>query len=226
MRPLIILLFLLLVPPAAAQTRQTAGLRFTTTAPGAPAGVVLDADYLDGPGGRPHRVTRVVTALARGARYDTSVPAQCPASDAELTLRGAAACPVASVVGTGWLEIDTGAGDQMADVTFLNRTDELIFVNTVRGTPARTILRAAISGTSTTSDVPFLPGLPPDGGVLDRVHFEDFQTGSYITTPVTCWMGRWINRVTFTYADGVTETVRSASPCKKPKKRKKKRARR
>lgn len=227
MRSLVLLAALLMAAPAAAQPRQTASLTFTSMTPGAPTGVVLDADYFDpaDPDGKPPRVVRVVTTLAPGSRYDTSVPAQCEASDAELMIAGPAACPEESVVGTGWLTVDTGAGDQMADVSFHNRTDELIFVNTVRGTPARTVLRAPVSGTSTTSEVPMLPGTPPDGGVLDQVHFEDFTVGRYITTPPTCVTGFWTNSTTFTYADGVTQTVESRSPCTKPKKKKKKRQR-
>ncbi len=210
-------------PAAAEPSRQTASLKFTTMTPGAPTGVVLDADYFDpaNPEGKPPAVRRVVTTLASGARYDTSVPEQCTASDAELMLAGPSACPAGSVVGTGWLTFDSGAGDTTAGVSFHNRTDELIFVNTVQGTPARTVLRAPISGTTITSDVPTLPGTPPDGGALDQVHYEDFPVvkdgRGYITTPPTCPTGTWINSVTFTYADGVTQTVRSASPCTKPK---------
>jgi hypothetical protein len=232
MRTLVILLAaLLMAAPAQAQPRQTASLTFTSMKPGAPTGAVLDVDYFDpaNPQGKPPRVTRVVTTLAPGSRYDTSVPAQCEASDAELHLLGATACPPESVVGTGSLTVDTGAGDSEVDVTFLNRTDELIFLNTVRDTFARTVLRAPISGTTLTSDVPMLPGTPPDGGVLDRSHFVDFTVGRYITTPPACpKAGHWVNTTTFTYADGVTQTVQTRSPCTKPKPkpRKRKRSRR
>src|SRR5688500_17318256 len=98
MRTLIILATLLLAAPAAAQQRQTASLKFTTTKPAAPTGVILDADYF-APGdedAKPPAVRRVVTRLADGARYDTSVPGRCEASDAELMIAGAAACPPSS----------------------------------------------------------------------------------------------------------------------------------
>ena len=114
------------------------------------------------------------------------------------------------------------ANPSSVDVTFLNRTDELIFLNQVRGRPVRTVLRGQISGTSTTSEVPVLPGTPPDGASIDRVHFEDRLIArggrSYITTPPTCPRSRrWINSTMFTYADGVTQTVRTASPCRRRK---------
>jgi hypothetical protein len=43
---------------------------------------------------------------------------------------------------------------------------------------------------------------------------------SYITTPPTCPRRRyWVNQVTFTYFDGVTQTVETRSPCKRKKRR-------
>jgi hypothetical protein len=218
MRTIIILLTTVAMAAPAQAARQTGSLTFTASKPDAPTGAVLDVEYADGP-----RVTRVVTSLAPGARYDTSVPEQCEASDEQLQLFGEQACPAGSIVGRGWLEVDTGAGLATADVTFFNRTNELIFLNTVRGTPLRTVLRAPIEGTSTTSEVPFLPGVPPEGGRIERVHFEDFTVGRYITTPPACATGTWISTATFTYSDGVTESLSTASPCEKPVEKKKKR---
>jgi hypothetical protein len=70
--------------------------------------------------------------------------------------------------------------------------------------------------------VPALPGTPPDGGALKRVRFTDFpiveRSGAarraYTTTPRRCpRSGRWINRISFTYRDGVSQSVRSPSRC-------------
>ena len=229
---LAVLTSLILPAVAAAEVRQTASLRFTTPVPGAASGAVLDIEYFHpaDKDAKPPAVRRVVTTLAKGARYDTSVPEACEASDAALMLQGAAACPEGSEVGRGSLTLDTGmpgpARYTDADVAFHNRPDELIFVNTVRATGARTVLRAPIEGRKTTSEVPMLPGTPPDGGAIKRVHFEDdvvTRDGrAYITTPPRCPRSRvWTNRVTLTYADGVTQTVRSASPCKPKKSRRK-----
>lgn len=229
---LALLTSLILPAAAAAEVRQTASLRFTTPVPGAATGAVLDIEYLDptGADAKPPVVRRVVTTLAKGARYDTTVPEACEASDAALMLQGAAACPQGSEVGQGSLTLDTGLSGASryvdADVAFHNRPDELIFVNTVRGTSARTVLRAPIEGRSTTSEVPMLPGTPPDGAAIKRVHFEDdvvVRDGrAYITTPPRCPRSRvWTNRVTLTYADGVTQTVRTASPCKRKHPRRK-----
>jgi hypothetical protein len=175
-------------------------------------------------------VRKVVTILPRGARYDTSVPAACTASDAELTAQGGAACPPESAIGGGVITVDTGLpGDARivtADVEFFNNTGEFIYVNTVRGTAARTIIRASVEGRLTVTDAGMLPGTPPDGGSIDTVDITvenvsatvDGVVRDYITTPKRC-RGRkhdrhWTTRVAFTYADGVTQTVPSHTPCR------------
>lgn len=211
-------------PAASAPSRQTASFEFTTPAPGSPSGTVLEVDYVNpaDPKAKPPAVRRVVTTLAPGARYDTSVPALCTASDAELMARGAAACPAASKIGFGSLRFDTGVPGPGrlvdADIDLLNNTDELILLNTVRGSSSRVVSRAPIEGRRIVSDVPMLPGTPPDGGALDTTRFEDFTIGAaqrgYVVTPPECPpSGHWTNSVSFTYADGATETVESRSPC-------------
>ena len=171
----------------------------------------------------------MTTVLPRGARFDTSVPAACTASDAELTAEGGAACPAGSAIGGGVITVDTGLpGDGRivtADVEFFNNTDEFIYVNTVRGTSARTIIRATVEGRRTVTDAGMLPGTPPDGGAIDTVEIAvenasatvDGVARNYITTPKRC-RGRkddphWTTRVVFTYADGVTQTVPTHTPC-------------
>lgn len=211
------------------ESRQTASLEFTTNQPATPAGVELEVDYVnpDDPSAKPPAVRRVVTTLAPGARYETSVPERCKASDAELAARGTMACPPASRVGEGELAFDTGLPGSLrfleVGVDFFNNTDELIFLNTERGTGARTVLRAPIQGRSIVSDVPPLPGTPPDGAALTSSRFVDFRIpagsgrggGGYIVTPPRCPISRyWTNSITFTYADGVSQTVESRSPCR------------
>ena len=60
------------------------------------------------PEAKPPAVRRVVTVLPRGARYDTSVPGACTATDAELIAQGGAACPPESAIGGGVVTVDTG----------------------------------------------------------------------------------------------------------------------
>lgn len=185
-------------------------------------------DYVnpDDPDAKPPAVRKVITILPRGGRYDTSVPGLCEASDAELMAQGGAACPPESALGGGVVTVDTGApGDGRfvtADVEFFNNTDEFIYVNTVRGSSARTIIRAAVERDRTITDAGMLPGTPPDGGAIDTVdlHIANVTKDgrNYITTPKVC-RGRkddrhWTTRVEFTYGDGVTQTVPTHTPCR------------
>jgi len=189
----------------------------------------------DDAAGKPPAVQRVVTILPRGARYNPAVPGSCTASDAELMAQGAAACPPDSAIGGGVVTVDTGVEGPgrivTADVEFFNNaTDpdgEFIFVNTVRDSQARTVIRADVTKRETITDAGMLPGTPPDGGSIDTVdiHVDNVSSDGrdYITTPPVC-RGRkgdrhWTARVAFTYADGVTQTVPTHTPCSGRKKR-------
>ncbi|MGH2981625.1 MAG: hypothetical protein ACRDKV_06250 [Solirubrobacterales bacterium] len=207
-------------------SRQTAELTFGKKKPGVGTGLFVNIDYMnpDDPGAKPPAVRRVVERLAKGARLDTSVPDACTASDAELMALGEPACPAASKVGEGVVTVDSGlpgpARFVTADVDFFNNTNQLIYLNTVRGTAARTVIRASVSSDAVTTDVALLPGTPPDGAAIDTVHahfpplVRDGQ--AYATTPPRCPRSRlWVNRVSFTYADGVQQSVDSPTPCKK-----------
>jgi len=143
-------------------------------------------------------------------------------------LRGSGACPASSVIGDGVITVDTGlpgpARIVTSDTTFLNDTGEDIFVNTVRGTPARVIVRATVGKRTRTTVTSFLPGTLPDGGAVSTVTARDLRVvrtvdgkrRAYVTTPPHCpRRGYWTNRVSFTYYDGVTQTVRSRSPCER-----------
>jgi hypothetical protein len=216
---------------ASSYDRQTSTYTLTQQRPdrGTSEHFVFDYQNPDDPQAKPPAVRRVTTILPRGGHYDTSVPAQCTASDAELTAEGAAACPPESVIGGGVVTVDTGAPGEArivtADVVFVNNEDEFIFINTVRGTGARTIIRAAVERDRTITDSGMLPGTPPDGGSIDTVDIHvdnasrevDGELRNYITTPNVC-RGRkddrhWTTRVQFTYPDDVTQTVPTHTPC-------------
>jgi hypothetical protein len=222
--------------PAIAQaqdgSRQDASISFTETKPGVSTGVELRIDYVNpaDPEAKPPAVRTVVTELAPGARYDTGAPELCTASDAELMALGTAACPPGSVVGQGTITLDTGvAGPDrfiVSDTTFLNNTGELIFLNTERQGGGRVVVRGVVGERTVTTEAPFLPGSPPDGTAIDTVEINESAISAqstagarnYITTPPECpASGYWVNRIHFTYYDGVTQTVETQSPCNPPK---------
>jgi RTX calcium-binding nonapeptide repeat (4 copies) len=221
----------LTAPAAAAQggSRQDATLTFTTPNPGALSGQALTIDYVNpaDPQAKPPAVRRVVTELAPGASYDTGVPDLCTAPDPELIALGPAACPPGSVVGGGVVTTDSGVPGPgrfvTTDTTFLNNSDELILVNTERGSGAHVVTRAQVGDRTRVTELPPLPGTPPDGGAIDTVEFTDFPVSrevggvvrNFITTPQDCPEETrfWVNRIHFTYFDGVTQVVETRSAC-------------
>jgi hypothetical protein len=215
---------------AAAQTgsRQIAQADFVEQRPGLPSALTFSVDYVnpDDPSAKPPAVRTVMETLAQGASFDTSVPEQCLASDAQLMLQGESACPSGSKVGTGFIRIDTGfSGPNRfieVDVVFLNNTGQLIFLTTDRDSGARVVARGTIQDGRLTSNAPTLPGTPPDGAAIDVVQTQlesisrvvGGEVRGYITTPPECPPDHtWVNTLSFTYADGVTQTVDSPSPC-------------
>jgi hypothetical protein len=229
---LVAILFCTAAVPASAGSqggsRQSAELRFVEHQPGVPSALTLSIDYVnpDDASAKPRAVRRVVEELAAGAGIDTSIPEQCTATDAELTLMGPEACPPGSRVGDGSIRIDSGFPGPGrfidADVVFLNNADELIFVSTERDSGARVVTRSTIRGRRIINNAPPLPGSPPDGGAIDEVEVELDEIArnvrgarhGYITTPGACPSNEaWTNAVSFTYADGVSQTVETQSPC-------------
>ena len=113
-----------------------------------------------------------------------------------------------------------------ADVEFFNNANEFIYLNTVRGTGARTVIRAEVESRRTITDAGMLPGTPPDGGAIDTVDVTvdkvsrevEGETRNYITTPGAAGAARATLTgrpgSSFTYADGITQTVPTPTPCR------------
>jgi hypothetical protein len=211
----------------AASPRQTASLTYTTTVPGAPTGVVLQVEFRnpEDPTLKPHSAATMVIHRAAGSVIDTTVPAQCGASNAELMARGPEACPPESKVGTAVIVSDTGSSGgfprfSATHVTDFNNQDEIVAVGENENLPFRPVDRTRIEGNRTTTNFPTLPGQPPPDSytAMKTIHLvlppyaRDGR--AYNRTPPTCPpAGHWTTRLDFTYRDGVTESVESRSPC-------------
>jgi hypothetical protein len=215
-----------LVAHASAQpepVRQTYSDVFTTDVPGASTGRTYAIDYLKpgDPDGKPHAFSHLRVELAEGARFDTSAIPQCKASDAELMAAGPSACPPESQVGSDETVVDTGAPGPArysdADFAFFNNANQLILVATVRGSGARLVIRGQIGERTLDIENPMIPGTPPDGGAAKSQRGRFVAQSNYITTPPTCpASGYWVNRVVYTYRDGVEQSAESRSPCRRP----------
>jgi hypothetical protein len=200
--------------------RQQVSDTFTTQEPGAPSGRSFAVDFADpaDPEGKPPAIARVELELAAGARFDTAAVPRCDASDAQLIAQGATACPARTRVGRGEILVDTGfpgpARFVPNDVTFFNARGALVILIAPRDTGARVVLRGRVAGRRLTIEVPPLPGTPPDGGA-NRRERATFDPSPYVVTPPVCPAGGdWVNRVTYTYRDGVRQTAESRSPCR------------
>ena len=81
--------------------RQVSSYTLTETRTSSPTSEDFTFDYVTpgDPDAKPPAVRRVVTQLPRGARYDTTAPEHCTATDAELIAQGGAACPPGSAIG-------------------------------------------------------------------------------------------------------------------------------
>jgi len=222
------------VAAAAEGPYQTSEYTLTQERPARPTGEHFQFDYVnpDDPDAKPPAVKKVVTILPRGARYDASVPGSCTASDEELTLEGGAACPEDSAIGGGVITVDSGVPGPgrfvTADTEFFNNAEdpegEFIYLNTIRDTDARTVLRADVTRRRTITVAPMLPGTPPDGGAIDTVDVDvakvvrtiDGDRRAYITTPPRCRRSKtWFARVRFIYDGDYSQTVATPNPCRR-----------
>jgi hypothetical protein len=204
--------------------------RFTTTQPNAPSGFTFDGRYhaAGNPDGDPPYMRRMTSYPPRGLRYDTSVPERCSASDLQLAVFGASACPEGSRLGGG--DTDTkfvGRFESNVQLDLFNNTDEQIIV--VRSPFVATVSRGRIhpDGSVEFASPTCFPALQPPGCPVDSVlqlrsHVEaapytrsiDGVVRSWLTTPPKCpASGRWQGRIRLWWADGSEDTVVTRYPC-------------
>ena len=213
---------------AAGTDRQTASATFTTNRTGAATGLVFAADFQNpaDPSGKPYSLAEWITQLPAGSRWDDTAVPQCTATDPELYLEGASACPAASRIGGGTLVTDLGspAGLQRYGyntVTEFNADGEVIALAETQDPPTRAVGRTQVSGTTFTSPIPPFPGFPPPDpySAFKSLHLSGSAIVNHgkalLRTPGTCpARGYWTIELTFIYRDGVSQRVRSSSPCK------------
>jgi hypothetical protein len=224
---------------ASAQTsstdRQTASVTFTTAKPGAPTGSRFDATWHDpndpnNPDAKPPALQTLIVTYAPGTVIDTSALPRCTASDAELMLEGASACPAASQLGTGQFVTDEGSPSPFpryityAAWLFNNTGEQVGFSQSTdppMNPPVRNTSRGKIEGATVTTTLPTFPsGGPPDNPDT-ALKTMDISGGpivngrrAYLRTPPSCpASGYWTTKTTFVYHDGVSQTVETHSPC-------------
>jgi hypothetical protein len=219
--------------PASAQASVKITYRdaFTTQAPAASSGRVFQDEFANStdPQAKPSALSHFHLQLPAGARFDTTAIAQCQASDLELMLEGASACPTTSKLGTETFTFDTGLPGsgryEPSDVTFLNQLGGVILLSQDRQSGVRLVIRGKVGSDTEDIDLPLLPGTPPDGGA-DKSEVAQYpaatgvsngQLAAYLTTPPSCpRSGEWLFRAVYTFRDGTQQTADSSSPCQTP----------
>ena len=209
---------------------ETVDSHYSTAQPNAPAGFSYTGTYhaAGDPSAYPPYMRRMVTYNPAGLRYDTSVPPRCTASDLELALRGAAACPAGSRLGGGMTETAfMGRYPSTVSVDFLNNARQQIILarSPLLATVARGVIRR--DGSVEFASPTCYPSVAAVGCPMDNVlQLRSSITvrpytrrvggvvRSYLTTPPTCpGAGHWSTPIRFWWADGSVDTVVVQEPC-------------
>jgi hypothetical protein len=213
--------------------RETLDYRLTTTHTSAPAGWAFTGTYhAEGdPNGLPPYMRKMKSYHPPGMRIDTSVPGRCSASNLELAVRGADACPADSRLGGGttWISF-MGGVPRPAALDLFNNTNEQIIVG--RSPGLATIARGRIypDGSVEYASPTCYPSVPPLGCPVDNAlqvksaitvplytRSVGGQVRSYLTTPPECpAAGYWETPVRFWWADGAVDTVVTRQSCSGP----------
>lgn len=214
---------------------ETIDQAFTTTQPGSPTGLSYSASFhaADDPQGEPPYLRKMIQYFPAGMRWDTSVPDQCTASDAQLSVMGPDACPAGSQVGTGTTDgifyepigHDYVFDRYKHDLFILNNAGEQVMLVKSEG---YTVVRGKfLSDGSLEFDTPTCFPTPPTGCADDYILQLNTSTSlpaytktvagqlrSYATTPPDCPAdGYWRTPVRFWFSDGSEDTVVTSQPC-------------
>ena len=217
--------------PAAAESGRHADVtvHFTTDRPGAPSGLKVALAFRDpdDPEAKPPPLDSAVLELPAGVRFDEAAAPVCTASDEEVEVLGAEACPDDTRLTLGSFSAMFGFGppvDPVAgDLHVFHGPSQLLEIITVPGGSASPAFdRITIEGTTLRAHPPKAPGGPPDGRASVRTLAYEMPVvasggHTFVTTPPSCpESGAWTTTGTFGFSDGSTETASSVTPCSRP----------
>lgn len=204
---------------------------WTTTRPNTPTGFTFTGRYhaAGNPEADPPYMRRMTFYLPRGMRYDTAVPARCSATDLELKLRGASACPADSRLGGGTVETKFMGFPSTLSVEVLNNTNEMIMLARSPGLSSVTRGKIRRDGSVEFSGPTCFPSFEPPGCPVDTalqlgssitvrpyIRAVRGRVRSYAMTPRRCPRSRrWQRRVRFWWADGSVDTVVTRQRCRR-----------
>lgn len=170
------------------------------------------------PGAKPKRITRIQFHFHPGTRIDTRALKQCRASDTDVRIQGARACPRASRLGFATSRVTTGVTPpDRTLVTFLNAPRQIIVLVRVEGRTLA-VYRDDIKGRVVTVNLDLPSGLSLlelRATIQPHVKGRGKKRRAYFRTPPVCPpSGEWTTTVIFTYIDGSTQQLADNSPCR------------
>jgi hypothetical protein len=205
---------------ASAQFTSTFELAYLPSKPASSGGIETFMTWSDAgePGGKPKRLTRIQFHFHPGTKIDTRALRQCRASDTDVRILGARACPKASRLGFATSKVTTGVTPpDQTQITFFNAPRQIIVMVRVEGRTLA-VYRDDIKGRVVTVNL----GLPSGLSLLElRATIKPHVKGRgrrrrvYFRTPPVCPPnGEWTTTVIFTYVDGSSQELADGSPCR------------
>jgi hypothetical protein len=207
------------VATASPQFSSTFQMTYLPEQPAASGGIDTLMTWSDPgePGAKPKRVTKIRFGFNPGTRIDTRALRRCLASDTDVRIRGKAACPRRSRLGsaTSLLKTSTTPVDR-TQVTFFNAPRQIIVLVQVEGRTLA-VYRDDVRRSTVTVNL----GLPAGLSLL-RLHAKirphvmghGKRRRIYFRTPPVCPpSGEWTTTVAFTYFDGSTDQHSDGTPC-------------
>ena len=206
---------------ASSQFASTFQMTYLPSRPAASGGIETFMTWSDPGevGGKPKRITRIQFHFNRGTKIDTRALRQCKASDTDVRILGARACPKASRLGFATSKVTTGVfpADQ-TQVTFFNAPRQIIVLVRVEGRTLA-VYRDDIKGRVVTVNLDLPSGLSLlelRATIKPHVRGRGKKRRVYFRTPPVCPpSGEWTTTVIFTYVDGSSQTLTDGSPCKR-----------
>ena len=215
-------------PSTVTGPREKITFGYTTSTPGSPTGLTYDVWIHNPHGGSaaPVPVRKMVVIAPVGSRVNRMILPRCTASDMRFEVRGERACPPRSKIASGTtVTRPLGGSPYTSHVSGFNTPNGMaILIKFGQGGAA--VVRVVTHGRRSVTLVPtcLTGGQPPHGCPKDEdavvssvLRYPRTMAGgrSYFMTPSTCPpSGRWVTRFSYTYADGVTDRLRVAQPCR------------
>ena len=186
--------------------------------PGAPATALFEAGFRKkgDPAAKPPAVTGLVVTTPAGTGLGRAGLERCTADDLMLMLRGGAACPPGSQIGSGGLSVMTGLGPLVDPLLFdagiFATPTGFVEVAGVEGGPTLALDRFRVEGRRIIASPPAVPGGPPDG--RSAPYDVEFRIGPrFVRTPPSCPSGGWVTTARAEFSDSSTASTRGAQAC-------------